>query len=914
MKYLFFAKLLLLSTALLAQTGNFFLSHYAPISERFDNVCFDMAQDTRGILFFATNDGIQQFDGKEWELTPSTTGAIYSIVIHSSGDIFWSGSAGFGKIGKDSKGRDSVITLSSDVNDVFQSVAIDDHIYFINDESVFVLDAKTSAIAPVSSANITGSFTGIFELFGEAYVTTENGGVFKLSNDQLSHVEFNLPDGVDIFSTSKLDDKYVVLASNNRVYYCRQDLSLKEINLQDQTYADAGVIINMVWVNSQLLALGTLRGGVIFANPATGRTLEIVNYTTGLPDNEVFAMMTDNSQSIWVAHDYGFSRIAPFLPFRSFSHYPGLQGNLLCARSFHGAIYVGTSLGLFKLMKEDIYDEIVSYIDVEITQKPVRVQKKSGPSVVEVPVVEKTPEPESKKRRFFSFLRRKKEDKPVEKKETEPTKKEDVVNEGKAVAVKPVYRRQKRIDRVLRASQFGFKRVAGIDAKVTQLTEFDGRLIAAGLGGVFEVSDLASSTVITDPVRFVYGYESEKLLLASTYHDELKALHRTDKTWLPSPIFNDVDDQINFIFQGNKNELWLNALDKVYRLEVDSQTVTNIQTLSIANANLDETLGIVWRDRIIFTNANGFYVFDRQANAIVRMDTLPKPQTYFATGGNLWYRDSHRWNILGTLQEQSNLQLLNLFDDLRFISSDQTPDNLWLVTRKNELFKFYGERITSYDRGYPVYLKSIRNGEHHVVLSDDIELAENNGPLSFAVVQPDYTGLEVIEYRYRLHGLHQEWSEWSNKNNVLDFAYLPPTRYRLQIQARNIFGHVSDMRPVSFRVLPPYWKRSWFYALEFFVFAGLVILSYRLSTRYRFISRLLMLITIILLIEFIQTVAGATFASKESPVMDFFIQVGVALVILPVEGYLRNLMLRSIGSPEIHPILRTKTVEGEEKS
>lgn len=75
-----------------------------------------------------------------------------------------------------------------------------------------------------------------------------------------------------------------------------------------------------------------------------------------------------------------------------------------------------------------------------------------------------------------------------------------------------------------------------------------------------------------------------------------------------------------------------------------------------------------------------------------------------------------------------------------------------------------------------------------------------------------------------------------------------------------------------------------------------------------------MLITIILLIEFIQTVAGATFASKESPVMDFFIQVGVALVILPIESYLRNLMLRSIGSPEIPPILRTKSRKGEGKN
>jgi hypothetical protein len=49
-----------------------------------------------------------------------------------------------------------------------------------------------------------------------------------------------------------------------------------------------------------------------------------------------------------------------------------------------------------------------------------------------------------------------------------------------------------------------------------------------------------------------------------------------------------------------------------------------------------------------------------------------------------------------------------------------------------------------------------------------------------------------------------------------------------------------------------------------------------------------------MLIQFIQTVASATFETKESPVTDFFIQVVIAFLILPVEGYLRNLMFRSV--------------------
>ncbi len=97
-----------------------------------------------------------------------------------------------------------------------------------------------------------------------------------------------------------------------------------------------------------------------FRSCALRENREIINYNTGLPDNEIFTPMVDKSQGIWAAHEYGFTRVSPYLPYRSFGHYPGLAGNLLCATSFHGKVYVGTSLGLYRLEREDVYDEIVS--------------------------------------------------------------------------------------------------------------------------------------------------------------------------------------------------------------------------------------------------------------------------------------------------------------------------------------------------------------------------------------------------------------------------------------------------------------------------------------------------------------------------------------------------------------------------
>ena len=888
MRYLFFAKLLLISTALLAQSGNFFLSHYAPSNKTFDNVCFDIVQDDRGVFYYASQTGIMQFDGRNWDMIQAD-GSVFSLRISPAGSIFWSGSNGFGKIIYDNKGAATLQNLSGEkAKDIFQILTFKDRVYFLGEQTVFILEETTNRITTIQSTNLTGSFTGIFDLLDAPYVNTERGEIYQIENEKLKRADPGLIPGTEVLSSARLENTFLTVTGTSQVFLYERNAKAKEVLLQDSAYAEANVIINGIWVNKQLIALGTLRGGVLFVNPLTGETQEIVSYATGLPDNEVFALMRDRNQNIWVAHDYGFTRIAPYFPLRSFSHYPGLQGNILCASSFQNNVYVGTSLGLFKLEKEDYYEETVYFVDVEISSSKVSLKDTPGSPAITTDKSKQheiQPEPESKRRGFFRFLKRKKDTEniiqdstavPSEKQQTNP----------------PAYRTEKRTQKVLRSSQFVYKKIKGIDAKVTQLSEVNHKLIATGLAGAYEVNALQATAILEQPVRFSYVNESTGMLLLSTYDDEVRALLYKPGGWHLLNMLTNLDDQINFIFQGGENELWLCALDKVYRLEFDQQEVSDIQTISLPAGNIQEAVGIQWHERIVLANADGFYSFDRPTSSFIRIDSLPSPHVYFASDGNVWYRDSHQWNTIGQ-NAQSNLQLLNLFNDLRFIASDVSSESLWLVSSNNELFKFFGAKINPYESAYALFVKSVKNGDKQLEHVDQFEIDQTEGVLSFAVVQPDYVNPQAVEYRYFLKGLHKEWTDWSVANNVLNFPYLPAGKYTLQVEAKNIFGKIAAMEPLEFDVQPPYWKRSWFYALEFAIFASLVVLSFRLSNRYRIVSRLLSLLTIILLIEFIQTVIGATFSAKNSPVSDFFIQVVVALLILPVEEYLRNLMLRS---------------------
>jgi hypothetical protein len=872
------------SFQLFAQTGNYFLSHYSPREEQFDNVCFDIVQDPRGIVYFATRGGIQQFDGRNWSLIPGN-GAVYALQITDQGDLLWGGASGYGKLENHSTGGQTIAKLSGEeVRDVFQALAIRDKAYFLTENAVVACDLNLQQPVTIKSTTLTGPFTGIFELFGSAYLNTQDGGILKVENNKLVSSTLGLPDEEDVVFSSGSPHAYLLGLSDNRVFLCSENLRLTEIKLQDSTYIDASVIVSGAWINRDLFVLGTLRGGMVFVQTSNGKTQEVINYNTGLPDNEVYTLMIDKSQCVWAAHEYGFTRVSPYLPYRSFGHYPGLSGNLLCATSFQGSVYVGTSLGLFKLEKEDVYEETTNYINVEIKNK--KAAARQSVSEPDKPGLEA----ESKKGGFLRFLRRRssstetvpdKKPAPAPVKETRSSRKKD---EAK-------FRKIKKTERVLRSSSFVYKKVKGIEAKITQLLELDDRLIAVGLGGAYQVHSINTTPILEEPVRMAFVSPSRDMLFVSTYANEVKAFQPGTRNWRSTNLFQNLDDQITSIFEGVQNELWLCALDKAYRLDISSQEVTKIQTIEISNPNFDEIAGIRWRDDIVLAHSQGFFRFDRAQNVFVKIDTLPKPTHYFTGYGNILYNDAHSWNVFGSARE-SNLQLLNLLNNLRFVTLDQVSGNFWVITRENELYKFLGEKFTPDEAGYPLLLKIVRGGGEKN--KRDIFQFEEQKPLTFEVVQPDYLAAQAIEYRYQLRELDKTWSDWSSHNNAIDFPYLPSGDYSLQVQSRDIFGKIKDLNTFSFEVLPPYWRRPWFYALEFFVFASLVLLSFRLSTRYRIISRILSLLTIIMLIQLIQTVIGETFETKASPVTDFFIQVLVAFMILPVEGYLRNLMLRSL--------------------
>jgi len=102
--------------------------------------------------------------------------------------------------------------------------------------------------------------------------------------------------------------------------------------------------------------------------------------------------------------------------------------------------------------------------------------------------------------------------------------------------------------------------------------------------------------------------------------------------------------------------------------------------------------------------------------------------------------------------------------------------------------------------------------------------------LRFEFTFPRYDAPEAKKFQYRLVGLNDEWSEWSEET-YRDFNSLPAGHYSFQVRGYDIYYHESDVESFDFQVLPPFRQSVW--AIILYILAGIGFIYLILKWRFR---------------------------------------------------------------------------------
>lgn len=893
-----YGMLLLQSSFLFAQEGDLFLYNYDIPLKNIDNQNFAAIQGNNGTMYFANKKGVLTYDGVSWELIP-TLNSPYALEQDQKGTIYVGCRDNFGYLNKEVTGKEKYVSVSGNLKgfgEITRIFIVEDQLYFYSDKVLFQWSVKEKKITKQWKSTPEDEFSGIALIQSMIYLNFKKKGLHSLKNGQWLKTRNGEKLGESYIETSL---NYGFLGMSDNQLYVMKNGILVEFNSPLKDYIKGNIVTHSSEINKETLALGTLSGGMLLLNKNTGEVISVINYQTGLPDDEVFAICTDKQSGIWICHANGISRADQAIPLRNFSGFPGLDGNLLSLYQFKDTLYVATGDGVFYLCKVNYYEEIESKVRKE--QKYLKTVER-----ITRTITVSEPNRDNRIRRYeMSTAGKKEERRRISIDEQKEVKK--IPSRALSVEISTSFFRNPEAKKAyaLQSIPYIFKKVIDVDAKCRQFLEYDGRILLATNIGLFELKKdgkflRAVPIIRNEYIHFISQSEEFHGFLYVCTGQGLRVMALEKGNWKTLDQQKSPKTAIYSVME-DKNTLWLGAENRVLRVQVDTAGALGTFRSYVFDEGYSENVLVREIDnKPVFIFNKGIYSFDRKKDKITRDADLqkyfnPTSAVFFNQANYTWIKNYHWQNLNAPRgKEALNTVYLELFKDLRDIYVDNAHF-LWVID--NQKIYRINPTVKPEKASLEIFLKSVRDKEGKNLPLDRLKVDFNQNALSFTfqMASPFYRNEKDIQFQYWLEGLTTEWTTWDNKA-IISFPYIPSGNFLLHVKARNVLGQTSEEKIFPFVIHPPFWQTYWFYALQIGILLSLLYVSYLFnrSGRLSRISLIITIVSIITLFEFISMLVEPyvdNFANG-IPVFKLLMNIFLAISLFPIERVIRKFLQR----------------------
>ena len=165
------------------------------------------------------------------------------------------------------------------------------------------------------------------------------------------------------------------------------------------------------------------------------------------------------------------------------------------------------------------------------------------------------------------------------------------------------------------------------------------------------------------------------------------------------------------------------------------------------------------------------------------------------------------------------------WDDTDSFSFHASPDgSVWIGTSGGLSHILHPEKI--FDRTpLQIRVNAARMGATQIPSDQFTRVAwRNRGSLGLQLAVSNPSRASTVRYRFRMEGLENEWQD--TDEHQLRYSALPPGKYRLAVMAVDPRRHQeSEPIYIQFRLLPPWYRTTWFLCLVAVTLACLVGLA-----------------------------------------------------------------------------------------
>ncbi|HJZ41175.1 MAG TPA: hypothetical protein VJ203_12475 [Bacteroidales bacterium] len=318
-----------------------------------DRQNWNIAQDQQGIMYFANNAGLLQFDGSNWQLfrMPEQLG-IRSVAIGTNGRIYTGAYEEFGYWEQQADGLLIYTSLSKQLKDyefnndeIWRIIIVGPRVFFQSFGTYFVYDGKQVVQYNTPEAVVFFLKTG-------DYVITQGmqSGLFSLKDDSLQYIPgSDMLKNAIIRAAVQLEPGLILLGTSSQglfVFDTTRNRFTRWKTEADELLVNGQINCGIMAADS-VICFGTIGNGII-AIDRNGKLLWHFNKENSLPTNTVLFLYTDLQKNIWAALDQGVALVRINSPFRYITTASDNIELVYTAVRFNKVLYIGTNQGVFR--------------------------------------------------------------------------------------------------------------------------------------------------------------------------------------------------------------------------------------------------------------------------------------------------------------------------------------------------------------------------------------------------------------------------------------------------------------------------------------------------------------------------------------------------------------------------------------
>lgn len=326
------------------------IHNYEPAAYGKAGKAWGIASAENGIVYFATDRGLLEFDGADWKCFPGSKGFTRSLSIINDSLLYTGADKDFGRWRRDSLNQFRYRSLNpyagsaKGLNQEFWGThQVDSSLVFVSFDNIYVY--RKEQLIQIAAPS---RFTSFCQSAGILYLVDAQNGLYSfdgLNLTQRLNLAADFPTAPTIVGVHNTPQGMLVVTRNQGLFRL-VDNRLTPFKAPISAALRRDQAFSFTTVDGTHYAFGTILNGV-YITDLKGKIIQHINKRRGLLNNTVLSLHYSRQGKLWLGMDFGIAAIELWSDLTYFSDQAGEVGSGHAAILHEGTFYLGTNQGLY---------------------------------------------------------------------------------------------------------------------------------------------------------------------------------------------------------------------------------------------------------------------------------------------------------------------------------------------------------------------------------------------------------------------------------------------------------------------------------------------------------------------------------------------------------------------------------------